>query len=408
MTYFLSSSVRTRPVEETLHIAELAARKLGVTRCVDLTRMDRVGIPVFSATRPRAPMVCVTAGKGCNPREARVGALMEAIEQQVAWEERTWADPAWMTWLEARALGALEPEKMAPRLGAVLAPERRIPWLACRQLDDPAAELSVPAELVLTPCPPGWSSGVFGSSTTGLASGNGFDDAVLHGLCEVLERDISSFEVLRPTSRLVRPASLPPQLWNLRERLNAQGLRAWLRWVPSSLGVAYFAALVVDDDQPTPLFCNGGYGCHPSAAIAAARALTEAAQSRVAFIQGAREDLTDTYSYFAARSDTECDDQRRAIIERYSDPTGAVEFDHIPTSEPASPRALTERIVDHLDGTDLGPVITYSYQSTPTDLTVVRVLVPGAEQLRNATRRVGGRLIRYARTLTSKALVSDA
>lgn len=399
----LSGSVRVRPIEQTLRSAERAAAALGVTRCIDATRLDRVGIPVFSATRPRAPMICVTAGKGLHADEARTGALMEAIEQQVAHQESTVVAPEWMTAREAVERGGPKLGSLAPRLGATLALDRPMAWVTARDLETSSVDVPLPAELVLTPCPPALSSGMFGSSTTGLASGNTFHEATLHGLCEVLERDITSFEAVQSTSRLVRPRSLPEPLAGIHGRMNEKGLRTWLRWVPSPFGIAYFSALVVDDEQPTPLYCNGGYGCHPSATIAAARALTEAAQSRVSFIQGAREDLADAYAFFEGRTDAECDAHRARLVEHYSDMTDPVDFEQIPTRDPGHPHALIEELLDRMRGSELGPAASYAYTAAPRDLPVVRVVVPGAEQFRTATARVGARLVRHARARRAAA-----
>ena len=56
--------------------------RLGISRVTDSTRLDRIGIPVFSSIRPSAAeaSLCVHAGKGTTTTEARTGALMEAIE----------------------------------------------------------------------------------------------------------------------------------------------------------------------------------------------------------------------------------------------------------------------------------------------------------------------------------------
>ena len=65
-----------------------------------------------------------------------------------------------------------------------------------------------------------------------------------------------------------------------------------LIWVKSSIAVHTFWAVLLDR---TPLaHCstvNVGYGTHLSPEVAATRAITEAAQSRLTFIHGAREDL---------------------------------------------------------------------------------------------------------------------
>ena len=53
-----------------------------MTRIADLTNYDRVGIPVASATRPDVDEsdITVATGKGLTRQQARLGALMEAVE----------------------------------------------------------------------------------------------------------------------------------------------------------------------------------------------------------------------------------------------------------------------------------------------------------------------------------------
>src|SRR5579872_5458480 len=82
----LSSSLRARPPAATLELARKRARELGITRVTDITRLDRVGIPVYASIRPAATegSLCVNAGKGLHPIEAEVGAYMEAIEFALA------------------------------------------------------------------------------------------------------------------------------------------------------------------------------------------------------------------------------------------------------------------------------------------------------------------------------------
>src|SRR5439155_22154967 len=81
-----SSSVREVPIGETLKHAKAFAHKLGISRVTDVTRLDRVGVPVFCSIRPGAQngSLCVNAGKGLTSEEARAGAFMESIEFAMA------------------------------------------------------------------------------------------------------------------------------------------------------------------------------------------------------------------------------------------------------------------------------------------------------------------------------------
>ena len=62
----------------------LDAESLGVTRLANITGLDRVGIPVYAAVVPKSDgIISVYNGKGRRPIDAKVGALMEAIDDRL-------------------------------------------------------------------------------------------------------------------------------------------------------------------------------------------------------------------------------------------------------------------------------------------------------------------------------------
>src|ERR1017187_9125194 len=78
-------SERTVSAAETLSRATSIAAKKGVTRLADITGLDRIGIPVFTAVVPKSDdTLTVYNGKGHSSLDARAGALMESIERQTA------------------------------------------------------------------------------------------------------------------------------------------------------------------------------------------------------------------------------------------------------------------------------------------------------------------------------------
>jgi YcaO-like protein with predicted kinase domain len=80
---------RTVAAEETFARAQPVAKSLGVTRLADITGLDRVGIPTWSAIVPDSDDgLSVYNGKGLRAIDAKTGALMEAIERQTALKTR--------------------------------------------------------------------------------------------------------------------------------------------------------------------------------------------------------------------------------------------------------------------------------------------------------------------------------
>jgi ribosomal protein S12 methylthiotransferase accessory factor len=134
------------------------ARALGVTRVARLTGLDRTGVEVASAVRPRGHVLQVTNGKGETARDAAAGALLEAAELAAA--ERASAD-LWGSAAELAARhgpGAVVPPRALGLVAAGLAEgeasdEVRLAWRAGAEVLSGDLAL-VPAHAVHVP-PPG-------------------------------------------------------------------------------------------------------------------------------------------------------------------------------------------------------------------------------------------------------------
>src|ERR1700710_2207275 len=86
---------------------------------------------------------------------------------------------------------------------------------------------------------------------------------------------------------------LPRKAALLAGKMQRSGLQIFLRDLTSTAGIATIDCTIVEAGADGIPNAHGGCGTHPDARIALTRALTEAAQSRIACIQGGREDLPD-------------------------------------------------------------------------------------------------------------------
>ena len=333
-----------RPLDETLTLARALGRAKGITRVSEVTRLDRVGVPVYAAIRPGAAegSLCVHAGKGLTALEACVGAWMEGIEYAAA-EGAAPPSPSTML-LDPRALPAAgaglgDLPDFAPLVDASLDDVATMPYVETRALDDGSPYL-LPAELVFHPFattePP---RSVFGTSTNGLASGNDIDEATAHALAEILERDRLSYDCIEPASSWLDPASLPQGLAQIVDRAARARCPIAVRVLDASSGrcpIVVTACVFDDDMDPDPLWAFVGSGCHASREIAVARALTEALQSRLTFIHGARDDLLARVRSLATIAASERRSAAEAMRARWfaQEPTRA--FGDLPTREGAT------------------------------------------------------------------------
>ena len=139
--------------------------------------------------------------------------------------------------------------------------------------------------------------GYFRISSNGLSSGNTKEEATLHAMCELIERDALTLWKLAPAARRIGTHIDPRRCADLSiralmDKYEAASMRVELWEVTSDIQVPAFFC-VIDDVNGEPPFLGrfGGAGCHPDVHVAICRALTEAAQSRLTFIVGSRDDI---------------------------------------------------------------------------------------------------------------------
>lgn len=287
---------RAVPPEVTLARIRPLLERLGVTRCADLTGLDCLGIPVTCAVRPRGHILQTTNGKGLRPVDAQVSALMEALEHFHAEEPDGRLRRASAAALAAAGEAAVSPADLPGyKEGTYFAPEFQLDWLRAEDLlaGAPVWLPASVAQIGVTPM-------LHAFTANGLASGNTLAEATLHALCEVVERHAVSSLSVDGRVRLAPPGCRSLDLEHLddgpvaalHEKLVRAGVKLVLIAVASGLPTHTFWAVLLDP-RPFSLTStvNFGYGSHPSPSVAAARAITEAAQSRLTYIHGAREDL---------------------------------------------------------------------------------------------------------------------
>jgi len=387
--------MRSLAPETTLLYAKQLAATAGISEVRDITDLDVLCVPVFVSVRPQARGESFTFGKGLRSVDAEVGAYMEALEFFFA---EPGIGSVSTRWGSARDVAGQEHADDAildfvPLLQREIDLDGPLLLASARNLES-GDEYTVPAELIFYPAPDVGQS-IFGSSTNGLASGNSLLEATLQALLELIERDIWSFEFVRGESKLIEAASLPDHVSEIVERAERNGLQLKVRTIPNDYGMPFFAAFVFDLNNPSRQTFNGGWACDLDRDRALVRAVTEAAQSRVAFIHGGRKVPTSR----AADSTLE-DQQREAKLVRQhmlgvSDQREQMSLIDVP--DLAFAGTLEQKLATVIER--LRRVVQdqiYRVVLTPPEspLQVVRVVVPLLENLKENRVRVGRRLKR--------------
>jgi ribosomal protein S12 methylthiotransferase accessory factor len=213
--------------------------------------------------------------------------------------------------------------------------------------------------------------------SNGLASGNHIVEATLHALYEVIERDamarLTSGGLILPwgESRAVNLDTLPSgPLTLLRDRLRRAEVSLILIRVESLVPVSTFCAVLVD---PLSLFAcscvNIGYGGHLSPTVAALRAVTEAAQSRLTFIHGAREDLKrDSYKF---------DETHQRLRAFFEGQRGDLPWNEIADHSSGDLCQDCETVLKGLCAAGYSRIYRVDLTNSRFGIPVVKVLVPG-------------------------------
>ena len=400
--------LRTRTPAETLEVVLPLAKKCGITRIAEITGLDRIGIPVFSCIRPGAAdgAISVYNGKGLTDDEARVSAVMEGIERYCA--EVGDRNLIFDKYSNLNPAEALNPADLILPQG--INPDTVIPWYPCRDVIS-GEELLLPAHAVFHPVP--HTHGRFmRTSTNGIASGNTFNEAALYGICEVIERDAWSLvEASGVAGKVIDTDTIPEsadgstsaeylekcaELRELLKRFSDNGVDVILRDITADNGIPTIAAVSDDVRLKDPSLLCIGMGTSLSPAVAAIRAVTETAQSRLTQIHGAREDTTEA----EFRKQIGYERTKRFNRKWFSMPESKDEmrdFADIPRFEADYCGGVCDfskelkYISERLQSCGTKRIFAASLSTLDADIEVVRVIVPGLESFAIDNQRMGER-----------------
>src|SRR5688572_14478797 len=387
---------RTMTAMATCRRMEPLLKTVGVTRIADITGLDRLGIPVYSCVRPAANQnsVSVTCGKGVSRAHARAGAIMEAIEYYCAEPGRL---PMRCDSYErlSKSEPVLDPDLLVLPVWSPYRPDRILEWVLGRDLitDEPCW---VPANAVFHPyIPTGDPLMILRGSTNGLASGNIIEEAVCHALAELIERDSWSLcwvgvKYGKGDSYAgVDLTGADAVLRRLAARFNQADVELYLRDITSPLGVpAYYAASF--EQISGGYLAHEGMGAHPDPRVALSRAITEAAQSRAADIQGSREDIR----YWRRKAGNGKMDRSHWNITKPSHYTRTLDTAGVRNTD------IREDIlwmVARLAEAGLNRIVVVELTDPGLKVPVVRVIVPGLEFVAVDEYRVGKRALAVSR-----------
>lgn len=368
--------------EETLARVKPLFPLFGITRVANVTGLDTIGIPVVMVNRPNSRALAVSQGKGPTLAAAKASAVMESIESWHA-ERATHLALRIGSYEDLRySLPVVDPERLPSHMDSAYTPYHQLLWAEGTNLKD-GDSLWIPYEMVHTnytlPLPTG--HGCFQATSNGLASGNHWVEAVVHGLSEVVERDARTLWNLLPgeaqeETRIDLETVADPTCRQLLAQFARAGVAVGVWDQTADTGIPTFMARIVQANGGPGVTVRpaAGYGTHLVPEIALSRALTEAAQSRLTFISGARDDMRrEEYDHFLA------EEQQALWLKRLRLGATVRDFNTVPSWQGQSLRGDLEEMRRRLARVGVEDIIVVDLTRAEIGIPVVRVVVPGLE-----------------------------
>jgi ribosomal protein S12 methylthiotransferase accessory factor len=392
----LAGTHRIRSPAETLARVSPLMPVMGITRIANITGLDCLDIPVTMVCRPNARSLAVSQGKGLDLVAAKVSGLMESIE---AYHAETITLPLKIaTYEELRYThNVIDVEQLPRTPNGLFHPNLAMAWIEGIDLVH-RERIWVPYDVVHVnfTARMRWTKTGFVCSSNGLASGNHLLEAIEHAICEVVERDAVTLWRLLDAEGQARTRIDPTTVddaacRSVLAKYAAAGIAVGLWECTSDVGVPAFYCRIMDEaEQPfRRLGYADGMGCHPARNIAVLRALTEAAQSRLALIAGSRDDML-RESYLQLRSPDRLDQHRRDLQR----PEPMRPFTDCVTAENDSFDADVAWEIDRLRAVGLDRIVLVDLTKPELGIPVARIVVPGLEGLAVANQWAPGKRAR--------------
>ncbi|EKD54402.1 MAG: hypothetical protein ACD_60C00087G0014 [uncultured bacterium] len=290
----LGGTIRTRVPSETLEITKPYIEKAGISRIANITGLDCLNIPVYTCYRPNSKNLSTSQGKGLTDELALCSAIMEAIEHYYAENIKIDCESSFN---KLSAQCAVDPNQLM--LGFTKLKnihEYVLNWRKAKNLFDNSM-LLIPTDYInLDLTSVKLETGIFIRSTTGLASGNTREEAILHALFEIFERNcLFEFKKLRireKQSLLLDINTVNDKyVAQLMDKLVEKNITVAIFDITNRFDIPTYHCIISDNSPIRKLGHQSGTGTHLSKNIALCRAITEAAQSRLTHISGARDDM---------------------------------------------------------------------------------------------------------------------
>lgn len=300
--YTLPGTTRAKSPQDTLQRILPLLSEFGISSLSYDSSLQTLPLPVYQCVRPYGKSITVTQGKGLTDDLSKISALMESIEFSQAENLPPATCIATYEELKKNQVIAIDPRQLATysddRLLHLpitwmqgLDLHQKTPVLLPRAYFDMDFTRSYPENLFIK------------AISNGLASGNTWSEAVVHGLLELIERHgIGKTKKMTIADRVAQLVDVDtivsnsnmPQLKNIFNAAKELNYKILIENLTHDFGLPCFHCEIHYENLFTShsaVYPFSGAGCHFDKEIALSRAVTEAVQSAVTIIASAKDNL---------------------------------------------------------------------------------------------------------------------
>ena len=392
---YMRETHRSRTPDSTLRFVQHMGDLIGMMDVRETSDLDRIGIPVFTCQRIRPDNSTTShTGKGVSLIQAKVSLTMESIERYSA----EFKDEYRNTLVKGNyhrlksSFNVLDPEKVILSQFRDYSHDRDIHWIwgfdvaRCEDILIPACCVYHPFDLD--------DAFLIHTNTNGLASGNTLEEAIVHGLAEVIERD--AWSIARYTRNYRDALYIEDEpgnrfLVDIFEKFRDTDIEIIAKDITSDIGVPVVASFSRDLIHPSMRPIDG-FGAHLDPRVAMIRSILEIVTTRALSLQrfgiaGMREQIT---TYLGDYGDDDGDPRFYAHRQKG--------LRDLHTSYSDDILQDIKHIIGKLEERGLGRVIAVDLTRSETGIPTVRVIVPGLESYCFDRTRMGERILKAAIT----------
>lgn len=386
---YILETHRSKTPADTLQFIEKIKETAGMVSFRNATEVDRIGIQVFTCDRIRPDGSATShTGKGVSPIQAKVSITMEAIERYCSEFRKEYLDKLVKgSYRDLKSkFNVLDPRDLILSQFSDYDHNKEITWAwGCDLAGE--EDILVPACAVYHPYHED-SALLTKTHTNGIAAGNTMEEAVIHGLAEVIERD--AWSIAQYTQHFHDAIFIEDDQENefiigIFKKFEKAGIEIVAKDITTDVGMPVVAAFSRDLLHQTMAPIDG-FGAHLDPKVATVRALLEIATTRALFIQKyGIEGMCETAPLYLRHGEEE-DPRFYAYHQK-----GIKELE---VGYSTDIYEDIQNMISKLRARGLNRVIAVNLTRSDVDIPTVRMIVPGMETYCFDKTRVGERAMK--------------